>query len=997
MQLATYRRTSQIAFLVLTLSGILFGLSTTGIIYPYFFCYSCPWDVGACPIGILEHSVIDMQIASLFWTGLAMLGFLIGFLVLMGLIFGRGFCGWGCPVGALQDVTNKTGIGKKLNKKIGGEIDHRVKYIKYLILIAIPFLSYWSKDLFYTMFCPVGGITGTVPTLTFYFNEWTLGTTFPIKITSIVLFIILILLVVRGWCKYLCPVGAFLAPLNYKAGLSIRRDEGSCTNCNLCERACPMDVKEMGRHEDAECILCGRCVDSCQHGSLKLGSRFAKGRMAGFLPWIIVIILASSLMISGAYYSGYERVDAINAIPCLGCLALDPVSPDEWFYIDADTGMHQDFVIETLDSSPVFLHYRTIVCAACDEMDPYIHELEVDYGEQIKFIHINLDLDSDEEVASYYDYDVLGTPDDTSGVPLFAIVTLDQTDAGDVPLFKSVYGSSSDGGVSKKADLVVVIDEAISRYRNVSGPISVLDTGKMPFVELFVDETCVNCPVTEEVLVEFEHDGISNYVAYNTDAPTTSGNYSTYMETTYQWDLNGLAIASQGHPWAIFNGGPEEKLGGGQLSDIDYVASDYMTLLSNSNFAQVNVSIDGGLSEVSGSLQAGMFITNLDNATHTVLVKAMLVEKVSRFPNIHGDPIPNAFIDLIVNQTYDLAGNGMEDINITWDGTDVLPYSDFRLSNMGIVISIWQNGEFVNSKMIDAGIEDALLWEIDKDTKAILPNSTASFDLQLWNYQDSAIPVNITVDQLISLNGWTTVLSDTNMTIPALGIADITLDTSNTNAALGDVAEFRVRAKGVFDSTIDISQKIILLVKNDILPPTIASSDNSPAEPLSTDLIEITTVVGDASQLDSVKMMYYSCTDEVCSATFELNMTTEDGNTYTTSAYPIEAIHNIFHYKITAVDAAGNVMESEWYDVHIEPVEETEHHGGESDTGTFNAWGIGVLIIFAMVAIGLNIARLMKKPGKISKPVAKDEPTIEDDITPEGTEDLEEEIISDNK
>ena len=190
MQLSTYRRTAQIAFLVVTLSGILFGLSTTGIIYPYFFCYSCPWDVGACPIGILEHSVIDIQIEGLFWTGMAMLGFLLGFLVLMGLLFGRAFCGWGCPIGALQDVTKKTGIGKYLNKKIGGEIDHRVKYIKYLILIAIPFLSYWAMDLFYTTFCPVGGVTGTLPTLIFYASEWTLGTTFPIKITSIILFVI---------------------------------------------------------------------------------------------------------------------------------------------------------------------------------------------------------------------------------------------------------------------------------------------------------------------------------------------------------------------------------------------------------------------------------------------------------------------------------------------------------------------------------------------------------------------------------------------------------------------------------------------------------------------------------------------------------------------------------------------------------------------------------------------------------------------------------------
>ena len=97
------------------------------------------------------------------------------------------------------------------------------------------------------------------------------------------------------------------------------------------------------------------------------------------------------------------------------------------------------------------------------------------------------------------------------------------------------------------------------------------------------------------------------------------------------------------------------------------------------------------------------------------------------------------------------------------------------------------------------------------------------------------------------------------------------------------------------------------------------------------------------------------------------------------------------------VDAAGNIMESEWYDVHIEPVEEDAHHSGENDTSAFNAWGIGVLIIFAMVAIGLNIARLTKGKGKPSEPDIKDEPVVEDDTIPDETEGAEEIDISDNK
>jgi len=86
------------------------------------------------------------------------------------------------------------------------------------------------------------------------------------------------------------------------------------------------------------------------------------------------------------------------------------------------------------------------------------------------------------------------------------------------------------------------------------------------------------------------------------------------------------------------------------------------------------------------------------------------------------------------------------------------------------------------------------------------------------------------------------------------------------------------------------------------------------------------------------------------------------------------------------VDEAGNIVESDWYDIDIEPAEETVQDG-DTDTDTFNAWGIGVLILFAMVAIGLNIARLVKKPGKPSKPGEEDEPIEDDDDDDEMDED----------
>ena len=124
----------------------LVGISTTGFIYPYFFCYSCPWDIAACPLGILEHGFIDIQVSSLFFPAIGMLLFLGGFMILIGILFGRAFCGWACPMGALQDLSRKFKISAKTKKSLKPVIDPRFKYTKFLILGLIPVTSYLSQD-----------------------------------------------------------------------------------------------------------------------------------------------------------------------------------------------------------------------------------------------------------------------------------------------------------------------------------------------------------------------------------------------------------------------------------------------------------------------------------------------------------------------------------------------------------------------------------------------------------------------------------------------------------------------------------------------------------------------------------------------------------------------------------------------------------------------------------------------------------------------------------
>lgn len=78
----------------------------------------------------------------------------------------------------------------------------------------------------------------------------------------------------RAFCKYLCPVTAFLKPASRFSLMRVRVDAAMCTDCGACARVCPMDVDvrdgSRARKNATECILCLNCVEKCPNGALKL-------------------------------------------------------------------------------------------------------------------------------------------------------------------------------------------------------------------------------------------------------------------------------------------------------------------------------------------------------------------------------------------------------------------------------------------------------------------------------------------------------------------------------------------------------------------------------------------------------------------------------------------------------------------------------------------------------------------------------------------------------
>ena len=168
------------------------------------------------------------------------------------LFWGRVYCGWLCPFGALQELLNK--LGQRFGVRqltIPFALHERLWPIKYIIFLGIFAASLASMTLAFR------GAEAepfkTVVTLHFV-REWPF-------VTYAVGILVANIFVERFFCRYLCPLGAALAiPARLRMFEWLKRRPQCGRECRICATKCPVQaIHPEGQINPNECINCLNC------------------------------------------------------------------------------------------------------------------------------------------------------------------------------------------------------------------------------------------------------------------------------------------------------------------------------------------------------------------------------------------------------------------------------------------------------------------------------------------------------------------------------------------------------------------------------------------------------------------------------------------------------------------------------------------------------------------------------------------------------------------
>ncbi len=187
------------------------------------------------------------------------------------LVWGRVFCGYVCPFGALQDFIDRL-VPARFKRELSPTLHRSALKTKYFILavVLLPAIA-GSHASLYQYFEPFGTVffIGRSPLL------WAIAGSMLVAGA----------IVPRFYCRYACPLGASLAVASLVSLRRIPRVE-QCDYCKVCEQKCPTGAIAGPRIDFKECVRCNECeiqlierTGVCRHEMEEFRPRLIQVRM----------------------------------------------------------------------------------------------------------------------------------------------------------------------------------------------------------------------------------------------------------------------------------------------------------------------------------------------------------------------------------------------------------------------------------------------------------------------------------------------------------------------------------------------------------------------------------------------------------------------------------------------------------------------------------------------------------------------------------------------
>ena len=165
------------------------------------------------------------------------------FTVVTTILWGRLYCGRICAFGALTQLMDRI-VPAKLRVEVPRRIEQHASKIKYALLAIVVLYYVGTKDIsIYRYVEPFWMFSLRAST-----GMW----------IGVAVLLVATVFVRNLYCRFLCPVGAFLGLLSTLTVFRIKRWK-ECNSCTICEKKCEWGAIRGPKIVASECVRCDDC------------------------------------------------------------------------------------------------------------------------------------------------------------------------------------------------------------------------------------------------------------------------------------------------------------------------------------------------------------------------------------------------------------------------------------------------------------------------------------------------------------------------------------------------------------------------------------------------------------------------------------------------------------------------------------------------------------------------------------------------------------------